>query len=199
MNSRKFWIITLCITFCLLIFSGGAVAGYLVNMHRDNKIVHVDLEIQAEEDDVLPVKYNFLTPQLSNYICSLSTELKIDSDLVVAILMVENPEFNPDATHKNENGTIDCGLFQLNDAYVYTTFKNAYWDLTVDFNPFNWKHNAFIAMHHIEYLQRKLKIQDEVIMAYNCGAGNVLNNTVPESTRTYLSRVKNNLALLKSL
>lgn len=77
--------------------------------------------------------------------------------------------------------------------------KKADWQMDIEFNPFNWKHNAFLAMHHIEYLSSRLKIQDEIIMAYNCGEGAVMRNEIPESTKIYLSRVKNNLKLLNNL
>ncbi len=144
-----------------------------------------------------PSKYQFLDKEVSDYICALCIELDLDSDEVVARLMVENPEFNPDAMHKNENGTIDEGLWQLNDKYLWTTFKKNYWFENVELNPFNWKHNTYIALHHIKYLHDKFKIQDESIMAYNCGEGAVMNGTIPVSTYAYLAKVKNNMWLLK--
>ena len=41
---------------------------------------------------------------------------------------MENPDQDPYATHNNANGTIDVGLFQLNDRYLYTDFVPNYWD-----------------------------------------------------------------------
>jgi hypothetical protein len=52
-------------------------------------------------------------------------------------------------------------------------------------------------MHHIEYLLRTLKVQDDAVMAYNCGMKAVMNGRIPESTRKYLARVKNNMKILK--
>lgn len=171
--------------------------GFFTGRKTIAKVVHVDLDADKKTEVEEPGKYPFLNSQLSRYICNLSEELEIDSDLVVAILMNENPEFNPDVIHRNENGTNDLGLFQLNDRYCYTTFVESYWDMDVEFNPYNWKHNAFIALHHIEYLQSRLKVQDDVIMAYNGGIGAVINNQIASSTYYYLARVKNNLRLLK--
>ena len=171
--------------------------GFFTGRKTIAKVVHVDLDADKKTEVEEPGKYPFLNSQLSRYICNLSEELEIDSDLVVAILMNENPEFNPDVIHRNENGTNDLGLFQLNDRYCYTTFYESYWDMDVEFNPYNWKHNAFIALHHIEYLQSRLKVQDDVIMAYNGGIGAVINNQIASSTYYYLARVKNNLRLLK--
>ena len=171
--------------------------GFFTGRKTIAKVVHVDLDADKKTEVEEPGKYPFLNSQLSRYICNLSEELGIDSDLVVAILMNENPEFNPDVIHRNENGTNDLGLFQLNDRYCYTTFVESYWDMDVEFNPYNWKHNTFIALHHIEYLQSRLKVQDDVIMAYNGGIGAVINNQIASSTYYYLARVKNNLRLLK--
>jgi hypothetical protein len=112
--------------------------------------------------------------------------------------MVENPEYNPEAISKpNTNGTLDLGLFQLNDYYLWTTFRNRYWFDNIELNPFNYKHNIYIALHHLKYLQDKLKVEDDVIMAYNGGEGNVMNGTVKPRTMNYLAKVKNNLYLLR--
>ena len=181
--------------FVVLSFFLFGLCMYFVG-NRNNKKVAVDFTcideaIEAES------KYKFLNSAVSDYICNLSSEVDIDSDLVVAILMVENPEFDPDATHRNENGTIDVGMFQLNDRYIWTTFKDAYWFDNIELDPFNWKHNTYIAVHHLEQLQKKLKITEDVIMAYNCGIGAVMNETVPAATKVYLAKVKNNMVLLK--
>ena len=172
------------------------VSAYLAGCRRSKKIA-VDFTVEGFETDVREPKYKFMPKELSNYICDMSEELSLDSDLVAAILMVENPEFNPDATHRNDNGTIDVGMFQLNDYYLWTEFKTDYWFDNIELNPFNWKHNTYIALHHIKYLQDKFKIRDDVVMAYNGGKGAVMNGTVKPSTMTYLAKVKNSLFLLQ--
>lgn len=171
------------------------VTAYTLGTSHEKKIA-VNFET-AETQNEEPHKYQFLQKDVSDYICSLSDELEIDSDLVVAILMAENPEFDPEAVHRNTNGTIDCGLFQLNDRYIWTSFKDAYWFDNIELNPFNWKHSSFLAIHHIAYLTKKAKVTDEVIMAYNCGVGAVMSGAVPETTKAYLKKVKTNLFLLK--
>lgn len=186
-------IITIGVIFSLAL----SIVAYLLGYTRTKKIA-VDFSIEKLETDIREPKYKVMPAALSNYICDLSAELKLDSDLVVAILMVENPEFNPDAISKpNQNGTLDLGMFQLNDYYLWTEFKEDYWFENIDLNPFNWKHNTYIAMHHIKYLQDKFKVQDDVILAYNGGKGAVMNGTVKPSTYNYLKKVQNNLFLLK--
>ena len=179
-----------------VVLAGLGIICYVTGCKHAQKIA-VDFTIEKFAEDTREPKYKMLQKELSNYICDLSDELEIDSDLVVAILMRENPEFNSEATHRNENGTIDVGMFQLNDYYLWTEFKKRYWFDNLELNPFNWKHNTYIALHHIKYLQDKFKIQDEIIMAYNGGEGAVMNGTVKPSTINYLANVKNNLFLLK--
>ena len=159
-------------------------------------IINIEETFNAEEETVS--KYNFVDVRKAVYIEQLSIELGLDPDLSFAILMVENPEFDEYAIHKNENGTIDVGYFQMNDKYFWTTFRELYWDFeNVEPDPFNWKHNCYIALHHLKYLQDKLKLTDDVIMAYNGGISAVMNNNVRPSTYAYLAKVKNNMWLLK--
>lgn len=164
---------------------------------KEGNVIAVDFTVSTFSVDEREPKYKIMPKEVSNYICDMCDELGMDSDLTVARLMVENPEFNPEATHRNENGTIDVGLFQLNDYYLWTTFKARYWFDNIQLDPFNWKHNTYIALHHMKYLDDKFKVQDDAIMAYNCGEGNVMNGTIPDSTVVYLAKVKNNLFLLK--
>ena len=173
------------------------LVGNFYGLKQKTRIVHVDFDLEEQiESDTW--RYTFLKKEYSNYIEKLSSELQIDADLVVAILIKENPEFNPDAIHQNNNGTFDCGLMQLNDKYIYTVFVPAYWDLkNIEFNPFNWKHNLFLSMHHIQYLCESLKVQEDVIAAYNAGRGAVISGMIPASTINYVAAVKNNLKLLK--
>lgn len=186
---------------CLLIIY--FLSAFMIGMHfqkdKSKLIVHIDFENTEIQEEIIEPKYNFMPAEISNYICVLCDELELDSDLVVAILMQENPTFNVNATNKNQNGTMDCGLFQLNDRYIWTVFVPDYWvNVDIEFNPFNWKHNTFLALHHIKYLLDKIKIIEDSIMAYNCGIGAVMNNNIPESTRIYLKRVLNNYNLLKN-
>ena len=183
----------------MLILAVAACASVAVTERRNSvekdKTILMLGDNPPEEADV---RYKFLEPKVSHYIEALCQELNFDSDLAVAVLMVENPKFDPNAINRNLNGSVDCGLFQLNDRYVWTVFKDSYWIEEVELDPFNWKHNCFIAIHHLAALQKKLKVTDDAIMAYNCGAGAVMAGRVPYSTTIYLAKVKNNLQLLNT-
>ena len=185
------------IAFLLLILalcSASFAMGFILNRSKKNYDFNKVIPVPKSENP----KYTFLEPDLSDYICALCDGLNLDSDLVVAHLLVENPEFDADAIHKNINGTVDLGLFQLNDRYLWTTFKDAYWFDNIELDPFNWKHNTYIALHLMADLHKEFKVQDDAIMAYNGGRGNVMNGTVKPETYDYLRKVKNNFMLLKS-
>ena len=176
----------------------GVILAYNLGRTSKTKIVHVNFSETKTELITDSYKYPFLSQELSNYIENLTAELGVDPDLVVAILMKENPSFDANAVHENNNGTFDVGLFQQNDRYVWSDFVPNYWDFKdIEYNPFNWKHNTFIAIHHIEYLVRTLKIPDDYIAAYNAGITSVISGKIPTSTRNYVAAVKNNLVLLK--
>lgn len=187
----------LIVLIIIIDFAVGAASfalGFKINRSKKsydfNKVIFIP---QSENP-----KYTFLEPELSDYICALCDGLKLDSDLVVAHLLVENPEFDPNAIHLNENGTIDVGLFQLNDKYLWTTFREDYWFDNVELDPFNWKHNTYIALHLMADLHKEFKVLDDAIMAYNGGRGAVMNGTIKPGTVVYLREVKNNYMLLKS-
>lgn len=194
-SKYKFLIITIVILSIILV-AALIVTAYLAGSKHSKRIA-VDFTIEQFKVDNREPKYKFIPAELSNYICDMCDELELDSDRAVSHLMVENPDFNPNAMHRNENGTVDLGEFQLNDRSLWTSFIPKYWFSNIEFDPFNWKHNTYIALHHMKYLDDKFKIQDDAIMAYNCGEGNVMNGTIPASTTVYLAKVKNNLFLLK--
>ena len=164
-------------------------------MNKSKKSYDFENIISIPENEI--PKYRFLEPELSDYICELCSNMELDSDLIVALLMTENPTFNKDAIHKNQNGTIDCGLFQLNDKYLWTTFREKYWFDNLEFDPFNWQHNTYIAIHLINDLQEKFENLDDAIMAYNGGSGAVKSGNIKPKTYEYLAKVKKNLAILK--
>lgn len=199
MSATKFTVVLIVLLIIIGILSG--TVAYFASKYKEvsEKPVIVNLSQGSETvNRVEPPKYPFINEAYSDYICDLCAQMDLDSDLVVAILEKENPEFDEKAMNANSNGTIDCGLFQLNDKYIWLDFVPNYWNINeVEFNPFLWKHNALLAISHIKYLSDKLKITDEVIMAYNCGLSAVINDEIPRSTKKYLSDVKNTMSMLK--
>ena len=118
------WVVGVLILCIMVLLS---IVFYQMGKQKGRERIAVDFTVSEDtEEEIGNWKYQFLKKEMSDYICALCTEMEIDPDLIVAILMKENPEFDPEATHKNDNGTIDVGMFQLNDRYVWTTFKDTY-------------------------------------------------------------------------
>lgn len=194
--NKKYQSIIICIsTFC--VFTGIVITAYSLGLKHKTIIVYPNLNEVTYEVSEGETKYPFMPAMYSDYITAMCAELKIDSDLVVSILLQENSQFDPEIVNQNKDGTFDLGLFQLNDKWLWRTFEPSFWKFDINFDPFNWKHNAFLAMHLIRDLTETLKIEEEVIAAYNCGTGRVMNNSIPESTKRYVCAVKNNLRLLR--
>lgn len=144
-------------------------------------------------------QYSFLPKEIEDYILESCENLGVDPDLCLAILINENPEINFTAVNSNANGTADVGLWQINDKYLWTTFKDDFWVFEdVELNPFNWKHNTYIALRIIQDNCKTFSTFDERVMAYNCGCGAVMNDKIPASTYKYLASAKINYELLKS-
>lgn len=159
----------------------------------DKKVEPVSENIYA---DFLPDEYAF-------YIIELCDGLDVDEKLVISILLTENFLLDPEAINRNSNGTVDCGLFQLNDKYAYTTFKESFWmfdklDEPIEFEIFNWQHNTFVAVSLIKDLCKTFgENSNNAIAAYNCGTGRVLSGSIPTSTKEYVKKVNSYYTLLK--
>lgn len=164
-------------------------------------LLTIEMAFDNADYDSIITKYDFMDKRKAVYIEALCKQCNVDSDRAFAHLMQENPSFDEFAINRdNTNGTVDVGLFQLNDKYLWTDFVPRYWIEGVEFDPFNWKHNAYIAIHHMAWLQEKLKVEDDIIMAYNCGLNAVINDRIPTLTKeVYLVEVRNNMNLLKKL
>lgn len=159
-------------------------------------------------------KYSdFLDDEKAEYIVNLCEDFKLDTDLVIAILQKENPTLKTDAVSKmNENGSVDLGLFQLNSMSLYEWgFLENWWkEKTMgEFDPANWKHNAYIAIKYIEDLTETFGENNayHIAAAYNAGSQKAWNNytnnkngiQLPQSTvENYVPSVLLNYRIWKS-
>lgn len=187
--------ILLAISF--LFFCAG-MSAFSKSRKAKEKIVYCEFGVPEAVAEEVKGKYDFLPTEISDYICLLGNQLDVDTDLAVSILLRENPQLITEAVHTNPNGTIDIGLWQLNDRYLWANFVPRYWKLESEFDPFNWKMNTFIALHLLSDLSESLKVKDDVIMAYNCGSAAVMQGNVPDTTISYLAAVNLNYKMLKN-
>jgi hypothetical protein len=96
----------------------------------------------------------------------------------------EESQFNPLAVNaKNRDGSIDRGLFQLNNR----TFPQM--ELQAFFSP---DVNSWHGMSHLRYCLDTGSTEVAALAIYNAGAGRVGTSGAPKSTLDYISRILDN-------
>jgi hypothetical protein len=173
-----------------------------VKSNKD-RLSEIYIKISASEEVHEIEKYESIgiDYRVAKCIANICERKNIDSNLVFAILIQENPTFDHTIKgRRNRNGTYDCGLFQLNSRYM-NDFEFRYWDIrNTKFDPFNYSHNSYVAISLIKTLFNVFDGDyNKVIMAYNCGATSVIRNKIPHSTKNYLKSVNENLIMLNRL
>lgn len=99
--------------------------------------------------------------------------------LMFSVSWVES-KYKPYASNNNPS-TTDRGLFQLNSASFYTL------NLEDFFNP---EINSLHAGRHLRYcLDKGAEDISTALAIYNAGLGRVRRNTIPASTKVYVSRI----------
>lgn len=85
------------------------------------------------------------------------------------------------AKHTNTNGSIDRGLFQLNDQ----SFPNL-----TEAEFFDPKVSAHYGMSHLKYCLKTAGNEIAALAMYNAGANKVRNNGTPQRTLNYISQIE---------
>lgn len=197
-----------CLTALLIIL--GLSACYLVRkitLHQVGLVSENFLTVEDEPvkavDYVNPYSF-FLNDEMAYYIMGLCQDFSVDSDFAIALLMKENPKLDFNSIGKpNNDGTIDVGLWQLNDRYLYSKdgFIEMFWPKDFPkFDAMNWKHNTYVAIKLIKDLQKTFgeNAYEKIAAAYNCGTRRVFEESIPYTTRTdYVPSVMNNLAVIR--
>lgn len=100
--------------------------------------------------------------------------------LSLAVAQVES-SFSPEATNVNNNGSVDYGLFQLNNSYRTGWTRSDFFDINTN------------TEEGISYLSEMISYFDgdiiSAIAAYNAGPYRVENNNIPESTQMYIVKI----------
>lgn len=176
----KLWLIELASILFLIV---GSIAGtFLITRYSTiNEIGTVNREYFAIKEKVLDLdgfenKYKvFLKDdEKALYIIDLCEHFNLDPDIAIAILEVENPTVKENAISKpNQNGTVDMGLFQLNNKSLYEKggFLDRWWTSEEDFVATNWKHNAYIAIQYMNLLKNTFGEKNPYWIAAGYNAG----------------------------
>lgn len=75
----------------------------------------VELQVFIEEpDEQYYIEEIGLDKEFQKYLYDMCNEYDVDYLVALAIMMTENPNFDPTLVYHNKNGSIDVGLFQIN-------------------------------------------------------------------------------------
>ena len=102
----------------------------------------------------------------------------------------EESKFNPLAinTH-NRDGSVDRGLFQLNNRSFPNLAVSSFFDIET---------NARYGMQHLRHCLNTGGSEVSALAMYNAGAGRIRTTGAPEVTLNYISRILNNKSRIES-
>lgn len=136
----------------------------------------------------------FFSDVCSNYeiayaIINSSDEFNVPPALAFALCWEES-RFNPNAINrKNRNGSVDRGLFQLNNQSFPHLEISVY---------YNINSNARYGISHLRQCLNSGGTEVSALAMYNAGAGRVRSTGAPEVTLNYVSRILENRRKIES-
>jgi len=137
---------------------------------------------------------NFFTGICSNRevaeaVLDNSDKFEVSPALAFA-LSWEESRFNPRAINRyNRDGSIDRGLFQLNNRSFPNLEMAAFFDI---------KSNAYYGIGHLRYCLDTGASEISALAMYNAGTGRVRSTGAPEVTLNYISRILSNKSRMES-
>jgi hypothetical protein len=153
-----------------------------------------------------PVLSYFRNPEFREWVIDFFSGICTNRDIVQAILenadtfdvspalafalSWEESRFNPNAVNRyNRDGSIDRGLFQLNNR----SFPNLELALFFDI-----KTNTYYGIGHLRYCLDTGGSEVSALAMYNAGTGRVRTSGAPEVTLNYISRILGNKSKIES-
>jgi hypothetical protein len=192
-------------------------SGFFPVPVTEEEMPEVVFEIRQEEDDLSsllamtkdasdPVLEYFRDPEFREWVIDFFSSFCTNRDIVLAILentdkfevspalafalSWEESRFNPNAVNRsNRDGSIDRGLFQLNNR----SFPNLEIPLFFDINI-----NVYYGISHLRHCLNTGGSEVSALAMYNAGAGRVRSTGAPEVTLNYISRILNNRSRIES-
>jgi len=174
--------------------------------------------IKAEEDDdegnflLTQVKYQdpvleyFRNPEYQEWVIDFFYSICSNREIVLAILenadkfnippalafalSWEESRFNPNAVNRyNRDGSIDRGLFQLNNRSFPNLEIPVFFDIEI---------NAYYGLGYLRHCLDSGGTEVSALAMYNAGAGRVRSSGAPEVTLNYISRILENRQRIES-
>jgi hypothetical protein len=162
--------------------------------------------LSASEIKNDPVLIYFRDPEYREWVTDFFTALCSSREIAQAILdntdefdvppalafalSWEESRFNPRAVNRqNRNGSVDRGLFQLNNRSFPDLELAAFFDI---------KSNARSGVGHLRYCIDSADSEISALAMYNAGTGRVRSTGAPEVTLNYISRILENRRKIES-
>ena len=117
--------------------------------------------------------------EISELILANACAVDVSPALAVA-LCAEESRYSPRAFNINRNGTIDRGLFQLNNASFPDLTVEEFYDIEI---------NARHGLAHLRWCLNTAGTEVAALAMYNAGATRVRSAGTPQSTLNYISRI----------
>jgi hypothetical protein len=123
------------------------------------------------------------SPEVAEAILSNADSFNISAALAFALCWEES-RFKPQAVnYKNRDGSIDRGLFQLNNRSFPALDSGDFFNINV---------NARYGMSHLRYCLETGGSEIAALAMYNAGTGKVKNSGTPKVTLDYIHRILEN-------
>jgi len=153
-----------------------------------------------------PVLEYFRNPEYSEWVIDFFSNICINREIVLAILESsekfnvppslafsvswEESRLNPNAINRyNRDGSIDRGLFQLNNRSFPNLETASFFDVRI---------NTHYGLGHLRYCLDTGGSEISALAMYNAGTGRVRTSGAPEVTLNYINRILSNKSKIES-
>lgn len=119
--------------------------------------------------------------EISDAILQYADEYSIPLSLAFALAHTES-KYKINAMHKNTNGSIDRGLFQLNNTSFPKLEESDFYDPKI---------SARYGLAHLRFCLNTAGNDIAALAMYNAGANKVRKNNTPQVTLNYISQIQN--------
>lgn len=119
--------------------------------------------------------------EVAQAVLQSAEEFNIPLSLAFALAHTES-NFKVTAMHKNTNGSIDRGLFQLNSSSFPKLEESDFYDPKI---------SAYYGLSHLRFCLNTAGNEIAALAMYNAGANKVRKNSTPQITLDYISKIQN--------
>lgn len=126
--------------------------------------------------------------EVSDAVLKYADEYSIPLSLAFALAYTES-RYKITAMHKNTNGSIDRGLFQLNNTSFPKLEESDFYDPKI---------SARYGLAHLRFCLNTAGNEIAALAMYNAGTNKVRKNNTPQVTLNYISQIQNYRSELES-